>query len=151
MPEKRINLTPDTATKGILGIEGAAEINQALDQFAQIIMRGDQELAALDWSRGQWNCLADACNGAFMAAGFMSPQHLAAANLSDFDHLDAGGKKWELDDGDIARMCDQLNSLSAYAGIAIEYLVRWFWANTDIPATEHDWWTPHFRRRWGAR
>lgn len=118
------------------------------------------ERVARQFSRGEWNLIADICNGTMWAYGHTGsrPGMLLAAEVEDGHRLDGVGYRW-LSDSDLPdaverKKCDEVVRGLIRRLAALEYVeawaviraVCWFWQHNDIDFQVNEWWTPAYRR-----
>lgn len=147
---KRIQVYPEPQTLRVLGAglagEGATNLNAALDTFADLLARATKATEG-KFTGTEWNCIADANNGAYHHAR-MDARSSIAANVADGHSLEGLGAKWFKRDVDnsVNKLVEKINRLDHVGGIAVAWAVRMFWQRCqEIDHQKDEWWTLAFR------
>lgn len=154
MPTKLPRVKVTIRDEGIAPTIGASELNgltlaSVLKRYAALVELGTRDAARV-LTRGEWNAVADANNGALELYEYvdgpdrLSPLLVIWSNVQDSDGL---GAKWGINQTALVK---KLRDLRPHCGEAIMVAVRWFWAHLQIDHTKDAWWEPEFRRKWAA-
>jgi len=139
---------------------------QALRAWAGLLNAAG-EANAREFSRAEWNLLADTNNGCSpllaLAGGdwdgrltwlspsgpISGPLAMVAANAHDGHRLDGAGQKWLGKDAGrkVAGLVARLQALDLVRGWALLAALQWFWEREGIDLEIDAWWEPGFRRK----
>lgn len=155
--EKRIQVFPHPSSLVYLAATESGEIGptctRAIDVFAALIAHATLDNEKI-FARGEWNMMADSCNGLMMIPS-MSAGSQITANIHDSQALDGVGEKW-FGDGEgksktnqLVKKLEALDDLHAWA---VSWTIHFFWQrHENINATRDDWWTLEFRRKLASK
>jgi hypothetical protein len=142
--QKRIQVYPTPKAVQVLGAdrEGDAgpRLNLAIEVYSRLVARAGAQIADR-FTRGEWNLMADCCNGTLFQPEFSGREQIAA-NVEDSPELAAKWLGRTAGQGDLKDLAERVRALPELEGWAVVHALLRFWSGREFNAARDEWWKP---------